>query len=220
MYIKKKTITIISLICLLLVVGYLNHELTKKSLLPSSNDYRQYEEEEIMELSKTVNEDLKETSNENTDNSDSIDIVDSRDNTIDNLKKQTDHDIEDVIAEEVSTKNRNYFTEYRLSRDKLRATLIDRLYEIINNENTNDEVRTKAQNEIISIGQVAELELSLEGLIKAKGYEDVLVFLSDDSVRVVVSINELTEQDVAKIFEIVRNETSIDASNIKIMKKF
>lgn len=104
MYIKKKTITIISLICLLLVVGYLNHELTKKSLLPSSNDYRQYEEEEIMELSKTVNEDLKETSNENTDNSDSIDIVDSRDNTIDNLKKQTDHDIEDVIAEEVSTK--------------------------------------------------------------------------------------------------------------------
>lgn len=94
------------------------------------------------------------------------------------------------------------------------------MYEIINNENTNDEVRTKAQNEIISIGQVAELELSLEGLIKAKGYEDVLVFLSDDSVRVVVSINELTEQDVAKIFEIVRNETSIDASNIKIMKKF
>lgn len=220
MYIKKKTVTIISLICLLLVVGYLNHELIKKSLLPSSNDYRKHEENKLAEFSNTLNEEIIEASLENKNINDNINIVDSKNNTVDYLKKETESNIENTISKEVNTKNQNYFTEYRLSRDKLRETLIDRLYEIINNDNTNNDIRAKAQNEIIILGQVSELELSLEGLIKAKGYEDALVFLGENSVRVVVFTDELTEQDVAKIFEIVKNETSIEASNIKIMKKF
>lgn len=218
MYIRKKTALIVSLICLLVVVGYINHELTKRSLLQSSGDYQQHEEQ-LMKLSKTIDEDTVETSLEDSSASKDIDIVDSKSNIIEDLKKNADDDIESVITKEESFKNRNYFIEYRLSRDKLRATLIDRLNEIINNENTKEDIRASAQNEIIALGQVAELELSIEGLIKAKGFEDALVFLGDNSVRIVVSVNELTEQDVVKIFEIVKNETSIEASNIKIMKK-
>lgn len=218
MYIRKKTALIVSLICLLVVVGYINHELTKRSLLQSSGDYQQHEEQ-LMKLSKTIDEDTVETSLEDSSASKDIDIVDSKSNIIEDLKKNADDDIESVITKEESFKNSNYFIEYRLSRDKLRATLIDRLNEIINNENTKEDIRASAQNEIIALGQVAELELSIEGLIKAKGFEDALVFLGDNSVRVVVSVNELTEQDVVKIFEIVKNETSIEASNIKIMKK-
>lgn len=214
MYIRKKTALIVSLICLLVVVGYINHELTKRSLLQSSGDYQQHEEQ-LMKLSKTIDEDTVETSLEDSSASKDIDIVDSKSNIIEDLKKNADDDIESVITKEESFKNRNYFIEYRLSRDKLRATLIDRLNEIINNENTKEDIRASAQNEIIALGQVAELELSIEGLIKAKGFEDALVFLGDNSVRIVVSVNELTEQDVVKIFEIVKNETSIEASNIK-----
>lgn len=220
MYIKKKTALIIALICLLFGIGYVNHELIKQSLMQSSNDYQKHEENQLMELSKTIDDDRSGASLGDTDAKGDVEIVDSKSDAIGDLKKNADDDIESVITKEESFKSSNYFIEHRLSRDKLRATLIDRLYEIINNENTNDETRTKAQNEIISLGQVAELELSLEGLIKAKGFEDALVFLSDDSASVVVSTNELTEQDVIKIFEIVKRETDIEAGNIKIMKKF
>ncbi len=41
--------------------------------------------------------------------------------------------------------SKNYFIEQRLARDKLRASLIDRINEIVNNENTSDETRTEAQ---------------------------------------------------------------------------
>ncbi len=220
MYIKKKTALIVSLICLLVVVGYVNHELTKKSLMQSSSDYQRHEENLLMELSKTMEDSTVEISSEDLNTSKDIEIVDSKSDTINDLKGDTNKNIENVVTKEESFKSSNYFIEHRLSRDKLRATLIDRLYEIINNKNTSDDVRAKAQNEIISLGQVAELELSIEGLIKAKGFEDALVFLGENSAKVVVSANELTEQDVVKIFEIVKSETNIEAKNITIMKKF
>jgi len=187
--------------------------------MEASIDYQEYEKNQLMELSKSI--DIKEEDITYEENSvDDIVVLDSKSDDIGELKRSTDEDILSVMTNEKNLKNNNYFIEHRLSRDKLRATLIDRLYEIINNEKTNEEMRIKAQNEIISIGQIAELELSLEGLIKAKGFEDALVFLSENSARVVVSTDELTEQDVIKIFEIITSETDIDAENIKIMEKF
>lgn len=220
MYIKKKTALIISLVCLLVVVGYVNHELTKRSLRETSSDYQQHEENQLMEISKIIDDDIASISSEDIESEEDIEVIDSKSGEIGSLKKDTEDNIETVITKEESFRSSNYFIEHRLSRDKLRASLIDRLNEIINNENTNEETRTKAQTEIIALGQVAELELSLEGLIKSKGFEDALVFIGDDSARVVVSTDELTEQDMVKIFEIVKSEADIEAGNIKIMKKF
>ncbi len=222
MVVKKKTVLIISLVCLLVVVGYLNHQLTKKSLMQSSNEYQQHEEDQLMQINSLVDDDIVETVSENVaeEEIEDIAVVDSRDSMIDSLKSDVDDDIEETITKEENMRNTNYFIEYRLSRDKLRASLIDSLNEIVNNEKTNEEMRTKAQSEIIGIGQIAEMELYIEGLIKAKGFEDALVFLKEESARIVVSANELAEQDVMKILEIVKSEASIEASNIKIMKKF
>lgn len=223
MVVKKKTVLIISLICLLIVVGFLNHQLTKKSMIESSNEYQRYEEDQFASMKDSIEVNTIEATTENllTDEDiEDVTIIDSRDNLIEGLMTDTDEDIENTIAKEENMRNNNYFIEYRLSRDKLRASLIDRLNEIVNNDKTSEDMRTNAQNEIMQIGQIAEMELSIEGLIKAKGFEDALIFLKDDSARVVVSANELTEQDVMKILEIVKSEANIDPSNITIMKKF
>jgi len=113
----------------------------------------------------------------------------------------------------------NYYVEQRLSRDKLRANLIDRLNDIVNNDATSEEVRNEAQKKIMNIGEISEKEILIEGLVKAKGFDDALVFLTEENARIVVSVDELTEQDIAKILEVVMTETNLDASNIKIMKK-
>lgn len=115
--------------------------------------------------------------------------------------------------------SKNYFVEYRLSRDKLRASLVDRLDLIVNNANTTETVRSEAQKEIMKIGNHSETELQIEGLIKGKGFEDAIVFLSDKDIKIVVSSLELKEQDMVKILDIVKSETDYDANNIKIMKK-
>lgn len=211
------------LVVLLVFTGYLNHQLTEQAQKKASKDYQNHElaemeqneennvenasEEEVIEVGIDSEEELVEDSSREEEE---VDIVDSM--------GEDDENALETMYTQASESSKNYFVEYRLSRDKLRATLIDRLDEIVNNVNTNEKVREEAQREIMSIGNVSEKELQIEGLIKGKGYEDALVFLTEEDIKIVVSSVELKEQDMVKILEIVKSETDYDTNNIKIMK--
>lgn len=207
---KIKRPAIIGILVILLVfTGYLQHQLTQQSQLKSSKDYQNYELLELVTNDKD-GEDLT-VDKPSVDNSELVDVVDST--------KTEDVDAMETMYSEASMSSKNYFVEYRLSRDKLRASLVDRLDLIVNNANTTETVRSEAQKEIMKIGNYSETELQIEGLIKGKGFEDAIVFLSDKDIKVVVSSLELKEQDMVKILDIVKSETDYDANNIKIMKK-
>ncbi|HEY8361427.1 MAG TPA: SpoIIIAH-like family protein [Tissierellaceae bacterium] len=203
----KKPVFIGLLVILLVFTGYLNHYLTQQAQIKSSKDYQRYELEEMarnLELSESDGQLV-------SDITDHVDIIETT--------LSDEEEALETMYSDAAKDNKNYFVEYRLSRDKLRATLVDRLQEIIKDENTSEAVRADAQREIMRIGNNSEIELHIEGLIKSKGYDDAIVFLTDKDIKVVVSAPELTEQDMVKILEIVKSETDFDAKDIKIMKK-
>ena len=57
----------------------------------------------------------------------------------------------------------------------------------------------------------------VEGLIKAKGFEDCVVTISDTDVNAVVKGGELTETEVAQIVEIIQSQLNTRLENIKII---
>ena len=63
-------------------------------------------------------------------------------------------------------------------------------------------------------------EAQIENLVIAKGYADCVAFIGDGGVSVVVSATEsgLQDADVARITEIVTNETGVPASQITIIE--
>ncbi|MBC8590573.1 SpoIIIAH-like family protein [Wansuia hejianensis] len=211
---KIKRPAIIGLLLVLLVfTGYLNYELTQQALRKTSKDYQKHENmekakhsEDIKSVSK--DKDIKIMDSKKTKNIDAEEVISTGND-----------DLEKEIDKSVSATSKNYFVEYRLSRDKLRAGLVDRLDGIVNNENTNDKMRTEAQEEIIKIGKISEKELQIEGLVKSKGYDEALVLLTEEDIKIIVSKDELTEQDMVKILDIAQSETGYDVSNIKIIKK-
>lgn len=221
---KVKRPAIIGLLIVLLVfTGYLNHQLTQQALRKTSKEYQKYE---AMEKAKFYDDNqFAEESENNLD----MEIVDSEivDKEIEKEEEEnleavintSNENIEEVINQEAASRGKNYFVEYRLSRDKLRANLVDRLSEIVNNTNTDEKTTAEAQEEIMNIGKVSEKELQIEGLIKSKGFEDALVFLTDKDVKVIVSSEKLSEQEMVKILDILKSETEYDMNNIKIMKK-
>ncbi len=189
---KIKRPAIIGMLLILLVfTGYLNYQLTNQALLKASDDYQDHEEAQMTNLGEEYI---------NAKEGDYIDIV---------VSGETDTDLAQVIsssneelAEVMNTENsssRDYFVEFRLSRDKLRASAVDRLDDIVNNDKTADDVRTKAQEEIMKIGNISEKELQIEGLVKSKGFEEALVFLTDEDIKVVVTSNDLNEQEVVQM---------------------
>lgn len=215
---KIKRPAIIGILLILLVfTGYLNYQFTQQALRKTSKDYQRYE------ASERDNFLASEGRDEAEDNKDEeIEIVDSGQSSEDDVAQVVssgNKDIKEQVGEEASNLNIDYFVEHRLSRDKLRANLIDRLVEIVDNDKTDDAKRAEAQEEIMEIGRISETELRIEGLVKSKGFEEVLVLLTDEDIKVVVSTDELTETDMVKILDIVMAETDFEMDSIKIMKK-
>lgn len=220
---KIKRPAIIGLLLVLLIfTGYLNYQLTQQALLKASTDYQDYEvgEMEILEDTEVLGVgDVEELAEVPDDYIDIVDSVIPGEENVASVISAGNDTIQDAMASDISKTNRNYFVEYRLSRDKLRANLVDRLDEIVNNNNTTEAVRTEAQEEIIKLGNISQKELEIEGLIKSKGFTEALTFIADKDIKIVVDSNELTEQDMVKILDIVKSETTFDMNNIKIMKK-
>lgn len=107
--------------------------------------------------------------------------------------------------------------EYKEDRVAVREKEVAYLDSIIDNEKTDPEVLSEAQRQKIDITKNMEMELKIEGLIKAKGYEDAIVTVQATSVNVVVKTGSLTAKQAAEILDIIKTETKQPAKNIKIM---
>ena len=80
----------------------------------------------------------------------------------------------------------DYFLKARLEREEGHSRSIETLNEIIQNEGTDEGSRTAAVAQVSAIAQNSDTEVKVENLIKAKGYEDAVVYISDTSIQVVV----------------------------------
>ncbi len=112
-----------------------------------------------------------------------------------------------------------FFVEYRLERERTRGRQLELLQQIVDNPNSAAESKQEAQDRIIEIARRMELEMQLENLIKAKGFEDTAVFIQSDSATVIVDKKELEEPDVAKIADLVSRHTGLEMAQIVIIPK-
>ena len=113
-----------------------------------------------------------------------------------------------------------YFDSARLNRQQARDSALTILEDAMASENA-DEAMKQANGEAIQTLAAATVsEAQIENLVTAKGYADCVAFISDESVSVVVSAQEggLTDADVARITEIVTDETGYEAAQIKIIE--
>lgn len=113
----------------------------------------------------------------------------------------------------------NIFSSFKLERERIRSQSIDTLKELINNSNSDKELKLQAQKEMMNLVKLTEKEMVIENLIKAKGFNDALVFIHENNVNVIVDAQNLTTAQVAQIQDIVSRETGVSIENIKIMQR-
>lgn len=143
-------------------------------------------------------------------------------------KKQDSSDLEkvstsikemDPVSSIAKTKDGDFFIDYKLERDRLRSQEADYLRELINNPNAAEQSKEKAQQDLIALSQKVEKEMIVENLIKAKGFEDAVIFLSNDVANVVVKTKGLEAKDVAQITDIVIKTVDTPADKITIIER-
>ncbi len=109
-----------------------------------------------------------------------------------------------------------YFSNAKLNREQMRARNKETLMEVVSDATVADELKQEAIDEIIAMTARAENENAAELLLEAKGYQDVVVSLSETEVDVVVNAASITEQQTAQIEDIVSRKTGISADGIVI----
>ena len=111
----------------------------------------------------------------------------------------------------------NFFSTYRVDRQTTRDQEISYYDAIIASESSSAEAKTLSETKKAQLIAAMELELVTEGLIKAKGFEDVIVTTTTSSINVIVKSGTLEATQVAQIVEVIQEQTGAELDNIKII---
>ena len=109
-----------------------------------------------------------------------------------------------------------YIAGVQLGREQIRAKNKETLMQIINSDQISEEEKQTAIQNLIGMTEISEKENAAETLLKAKGFVDPVVSITEDQVDVVVNAVTLTDPERAQIEDIVKRKTGIAAENIVI----
>ena len=122
----------------------------------------------------------------------------------------------EAVLANSSTAGVGIAAEAKLTREQLRSKNKETLLEVINNTNISDAQKQEAIDSMVELTDIAEREAAAEILLEAKGFEDVVVSITDDQADVVVNMAEVDEAGRAQIEDIVKRKTGISGENIII----
>ena len=109
----------------------------------------------------------------------------------------------------------SFFESFRSERDTTRSQEIAYIDSIIE-QGADAETMADAQQQKLSIVDNMEKEMTIESLLKAKGFNDAAVTLHTGSVNVILSAEMLTDEQVAQVLDIIVRETGEKTENVKI----
>lgn len=207
---KKNQIIITALVVMVAVAGYLSMTEQEEMKMTVSND--SVEDKEVADISE---EDIILDEDE-TATAASVSAVESEGEDKEKSDKTASKDNAGEAVLVSNSVEGNYFDEAKLSREQTRAKNKETLTEVVNNKNTSSEQKEKAMNEIMKMTEISEKETATENLLAAKGFDEAVVTIVDDSVDVIVNAEELTEQQIAQIEDVVKRKTECSPDRIVI----
>lgn len=210
---RKNQIIITALVVMVALAGYLS--MTERDDLALTTANESVEDEAVADISE---EDIV-LDGDGSVSSASVAAVTGEDDNSEETMESSDVASRENAGEAVLVSNTvgsSFFEEAKLSREQTRAKNKETLTNLVNNTNVSDSQKDKAMNEIMKMTTISEKETATENLLAAKGFEEAVVTISENSVDVIVNAENLTEQQIAQIADIVKRKTECDADKIVI----
>ena len=110
----------------------------------------------------------------------------------------------------------NFFNNYRTDRKETRNQEILYLEAIIASETTSAEAKANAEAERLKLITNMDSIMTIENLIRSKGFGEVIVSATSNTINVIVETKGLTNSEVAQIVDVVKNNSDYSIDSIKI----
>ena len=224
---KKNQITILVIALMLVSAGYLNFTAmnknktleTSKELNNSEIEYAGIGDAKLVSSNGIVEEGeeaLVSNNNEEIDNTKETAIVENNSNETNTEITSTNSNLDTKINSSTNTEvtptsatskeTKEYFSSSRLNRETMYSQMLESYRKILENETINETQKAIAQTEIKNINDIKNKIMICENLIKTKGIEDLVIFVNDKSVSIVVRTDKLEQEQIAQIQNIVERE--------------
>ena len=207
---KRNQLIVLVISLMLITAGYLNFTSNQENVLTST----------IADRDDTTIGDAQLVSTIPKENE--IEVVENLlSGEINNSTENITVEEEKIEATNVSVEqNEDYFfTKSKLERNTMYSELLETYQEMYNNTTATSEQKQEALNKINQINNTKNAIMISESLIIAKGFEDVVIFVNEGSVSVIIKAKELKQENVAQIQNIVSRELNVGAEIIHISNK-
>jgi len=106
---------------------------------------------------------------------------------------------------------------FRTERTVIREIEMAQLNNIISSEFSGEEMRMAAERQLMELCDFMEKEVTIEGVLRLRGYADALATVHRDSVNIIIRADEIKKEDTAILLSLAMQETGVSGGNIKII---
>ena len=174
---KKKEIVACALVVLIGVAGYLNWSYQDTVRVTDGDEY--------IETGKKLGE---------------AQYVNSETSNVEYEAETTSAETDDSVETSASA---DYFAQAKIEKENSRSKALEILKQTAENESFDEETRKNAQQKILDMASNTEKESIIENIAKAKGYNDISVYIDGEETDIIVKKEGFSDKDVTILKELV-----------------
>lgn len=210
MKIQKRHILMASLVLALGAAVYLNWQFTGNSDMLSVDASKKLGEAQY------VNGDI-------TDETQEAGIFDSifggdDDKSTDSTEETTEGEDATAVKAELTEEQISYFSTVRTDREQTQSKVLEDAKEVLSLSENSEESKEEAAESVSQLEKLILAQSNIENLLKAKGFTDVVCFISDEGCNVVVASQNMDDNGSLLVKDAVMSQLDMGSEQIKIIQ--
>lgn len=209
MKIQKRHILMASLVLALGAAVYLNWQFTGNSDMLSVDASKKLGEAQY------VNGDI-------TDATQEAGIFDSifgdDDKSTDSTEETTEGENTTAVKAELTEEQISYFSTVRTDREQTQSKVLEDAKEVLSLSENSEEAKEEAAESVSQLEKLILAQSNIENLLKAKGFTDVVCFISDEGCNVVVASQNMDDNGSLLVKDAVMSQLDMGSEQIKIIQ--
>lgn len=210
MKIQKRHILMASLVLALGAAVYLNWQFTGNSDMLSVDASKKLGEAQY------VNGDI-------TDETQEAGIFDSifggdDDKSTDSTEETTEGEDTTAVKAELTEEQISYFSTVRTDREQTQSKVLEDAKEVLSLSENSEEAKEEAAESVSQLEKLILAQSNIENLLKAKGFTDVVCFISDEGCNVVVASQSMDDNGSLLVKDAVMSQLDMGSEQIKIIQ--
>ncbi|MCI6496893.1 MAG: SpoIIIAH-like family protein [Anaeromassilibacillus sp.] len=210
MKIQKRHILMASLVLALGAAVYLNWQFTGNSDMLSVDASKKLGEAQY------VNGDI-------TDETQEAGIFDSifggdDDKSTDSTEETTEGEDTTAVKAELTEEQISYFSTVRTDREQTQSKVLEDAKEVLSLSENSEEAKEEAAESVSQLEKLILAQSNIENLLKAKGFTDVVCFISDEGCNVVVASQNMDDNGSLLVKDAVMSQLDMGSEQIKIIQ--